>query len=144
MSVVNFMNTPEVTWKEFTIAISGGTVIKIRGIEYFVEDEDELLYAAGSEPLDIQTGNTKYGGSLKMLKGALDDLQVAAKAAGAGVLTKIRFTATITYLPAGSRVLMTDTLANCKISKWNKKWDQGAKFMEIDCPILFTSLTTSP
>lgn len=144
MSAVQFKTYDECTWKEMIIAISGAPLIKIRGVKYAVEDDDELLHAGGSEPISIQSGNTKYMGSFKFLKGALDDLQAAAKAAGAPMITKIRFTITVTYLPAGTRELMTDTLSNCKIGKWEKGWEQGAKYMDIEVPILFTSLKTAP
>ena len=144
MSVVNFLDYNECTWKEMIVAISGANVTKIRGVKYKVESDDEPLHAAGSEPISIQSGNKKYTGSFKFLKGALDDLQIAAKAAGAADLTGIIFTITVSYVPAGSRELMTDTLTNCKISSWEKGWEQGAKYMDIEVPINFLSLVTVP
>jgi ribosomal protein S12 len=141
---VDFLDYDECQWKEMIVAISGADVTKVRGVRYGVESDDEALHAAGDEPISIQSGNKKYTGSFKFLKGALDALQVAAKAAGAKDITGIRFTITVTYLPAGERVMMTDTLGGCKISKWEKGWEQGAKYMDIDVPINFLTLTTLP
>jgi hypothetical protein len=144
MSRVNFIDYDECQWKETEIAIDGADVVKIRGAKYAVESEDEALHAKGDEPIGIQSGNKKYTGSFKFLKGALDALQVAAKVVGAKDILGIRFTITVTYLPADGRVLMVDTLAGCKISKWEKGWEQGAKYMDIEVPINFLKLTTLP
>lgn len=140
----DFKDYDECSWKEMEIGISGAKVTKIRGVRYSVESDDEPLHAQGDEPISIQSGNKKYTGSFKFLKGALDDLQVAAKAAGAKDITGIKFAITVAYLAdtASGRKLMTDVLSGCKISKWEKAWEQGAKYMDIDVPINFLSLTT--
>ena len=144
MSVVSFFDYQESTWKEMIIAISGAPVTKVRGVKYAIESDDEALHAAGDEPISIQSGNIKYTGSFKFLKGALDDFQVAAKSAGARSIIDVIFTITVSYLAGDGRTLMTDTLGNCKISKWEKAWEQGAKYMDIEVPVNFLTLVTVP
>lgn len=143
MPSVQFVDYDECQWKEMVIAISGANVTKIRGVKYAIESDDEPLHAAGDQPISIQSGNDKYAGSFKFLKGALDDLHRAAIALGAPNITKIRFTITVTYLGAGERLPQTDTLVGCKISKWEKGWEQGAKYMDIDVPINFLKLIST-
>jgi len=141
---MEFVTYDDVAWKEMSVAIEGADIGFIRGVRYAIESDDEPVYGKGDQPLFIGSGNDKYMGSFRFLKGTLDQLQVAAKSAGAANITKIRFTITVTYDPGDGRPLMVDTLSGCKISKWEKGWEQGAKYMDIDVPITFLSLTTLP
>ena len=141
--MIDFVDYDECMWKEMIIAISGAPVTKIRGVEYGIESEDEALHAAGDEPLSIQSGNLTYKGSFKFLKGALDDLQLAAKALNARSILDLKFTITVSYLTDGTRPMQTDTLTGCKISQWKKSWEQGAKYMDITVPINYLKLTTA-
>lgn len=142
---LQFFDSQEAAWKNMTIAISGANLIKIRGLRYSVEKESEHLFAAGDEAISIQEGNMKIEGSLKILKGALDDFNEVAVAAGARNLTDVEFDINVAYLPSldGTRVLRNDTIIRCKISKLEKGWDQGAKMMEIDLPFKALSLKQS-
>jgi len=54
-----------------------------------ISREKEHVYASGSDPVDITEGNTKYEGSLKMLKYELDALNDAAKLAGYTDITAV-------------------------------------------------------
>ena len=134
MSLVNFQTYQECSWKEMIIAISGAPAIKIRGVKYAIESEDEPLHAGGDEPISIQKGNRKYTFSFKFLKGALDDFQAAALALGVLDITQVVFTITVSYLPLSTGILCTDTISGCTISKWEKGWEQGAKYMDIEVP----------
>jgi hypothetical protein len=135
----------ECTWSDMEVAISGvDATTKVRGVTYSVESDDEALHGGGDKPISIQSGNKTYRGSFRFLKGTLDDLQVAAKAVGARDVTDLRFTVTVTYQESDNRPLQTDTLVGCKISKWEKSWMQGAKYMDIDIPINFLDLLTIP
>lgn len=120
--------------------IAGATLTKIRGIKYKASQEKKLLYAAGSEPISIQSGNRAYEGEIKVLKGALDDMNRAALAAGGNDILDLQFDIVVTYKAKGTRALQTDTLVNVEVSNFEKGWDQGAQSMEVSLPIVFMKL----
>lgn len=141
--MASHFDSTEVEWGQFKVFFNGLDIGKIRGLKYSVESEDEELYAGGDEPIDIQSGNRKYSGELKILKGALDGLNEAAVAAGYRDITDVpakSVSIVATYSPKGNRVLQTDTLMAVKIGKFEKGFDQGAKMMEITLPFKFLKL----
>ena len=136
-------DSTEVEWGSFSIAINGVNIVKIRGIKYKVESEDEDLHAQGNEPFGIQSGNRKYSGEVKMLKGAVDGLNDSARAAGYKDMADVppeAVSIVCVYAAKGSRTLQTDTCMGVKFSSFEYGFDQGAKFMEISTPFKFLSL----
>ncbi len=142
MPSIPFFSTKECEWSDVTVQIAGATVTKLRGISYKAMKDKELLHAAGDSPISIQSGNRTYEGNIKVLKGALDDMNRAAIAAGGKDVLDLAFDVVIVYKPKGSRVLQTDVLVNVEIKEFQKGWDQGAKSMDVDLPILFTDMVT--
>ncbi len=141
---MDFFNSKECEWADMVVAIGGKAVTKIRGLQYKISQDKELLHAAGTEPIGTQSGNKSYGGTLKLLKGALDDLNRAAKIAAPpnGDVRDIQFDLLVNYRPAGSRVVQTDTLKGVSIAEYEKGMDQGAKYMEISLPFLFERIVS--
>ena len=111
-----------------------------------MEQETEELYGAGNDPIDIQAGNRKYSGSLKVLKGAFEGINLAVQAVGYKDILDAPASAisiVAVYKPSGSRVLQTDTLLACKFEKYEKGMDQGDKMMEIELPFKFLSIKST-
>jgi len=79
---MQFFDSEECAWADMTVMFSGAPLTKIRGIRYKAAQEKSLLHAAGNEPISVQRGRRMYEGSIKILKGALDDINTAAVAAG--------------------------------------------------------------
>src|SRR5690606_27003841 len=102
--------------------------------KYKSSQEKELLYAAGNEPISVQRGNRAYGGTFRFLKGAVDKLNAAAKAAGGEDLLDLSLVAVINYKAKGSRAVQTDTLTGVEITEYEKGMEQNAKSMPIELP----------
>lgn len=131
----------EAEWAQFEVLMDGKRIAGLRGLTYGKEWEAEHLHAAGNEPISIQRGNKKYEGTLKALKGDVDAMNDAARAKGYEDITDVEdLTITVAYLPKGTRLLRTDIQTGVHINKLEKGWDQGAKFMEISLPYMFTGL----
>lgn len=142
MPTIPFFDSKDCEWADMTVTIAGATLTKITGIKYKASQEKKLLYAAGSEPISIQSGNRSYEGQIKVLKGAIDDMNRAALAAGGDDIMDLRFEIVVTYKAKGTRALQTDTLVNVEVSNFEKGWDQGAQSMEVSLPIVFMKLLT--
>jgi hypothetical protein len=82
-------STQECAWQNFTLTLLGRKIIGLRGFEFKKSIEKEHLYGAGSEPLDIQEGNKKYEGNIKLLKYEVDLLNDAAINAGFEDITEV-------------------------------------------------------
>ncbi|MBC7399846.1 MAG: hypothetical protein H7289_07850 [Mucilaginibacter sp.] len=138
-------DTQEVAWADLSIRVFDTTVKANRGTKYKKESEKEHLYAAGNEPIGIQTGNAKYDGSLKILKSGLDKLNAAAKAAGYSDITQVPYQViilTVSYKEGFGRAIQTDQLRGLSFSAFEKGMDQGAKFMEVELPFIYLELTS--
>jgi hypothetical protein len=143
MPSIAFFNSKECQWADMTILFAGAPITKIRGIKYKASKEKEPLHAAGDEPISIQSGNRTYEGEIKVLKGAIDDMNRAAIAAGGDDALDMVFDIVITYKAKGTRALQTDTCVGVEIKEFEKGWDQGAKYMDITLPIVFLKLLTA-
>lgn len=75
-------STEECAWSQTSVKLLGRTIKGIRGFEFKNDNEKEHLYAAGKKPIDIQEGNEKPEGNLKLLKYEVDLLNDAAQLAG--------------------------------------------------------------
>jgi hypothetical protein len=138
---MQFFDSEEAVWAEMEVMISGALAqTKIRGINYAIESEDKELFAGGDEAVSIQSGNISKSGTLKLLKGAIDDWNVAARAAGGRWLTDLKVDIVVTYLPAIGRDVQIDTLVGVKVGKMPKGWEQGATNMDCELPFKFLRL----
>ncbi len=140
MANVVFFDSKECEWADMSVIFSGAPLIKVRGLKYKASKAKQLLHGAGDEPISIQSGNRTYEGQIKVLKGALDDMNIAAVAAGGEDVLDMQFDIVITYKPAASRPLQTDVLRGVQIKDFEKGWEQGAKNMDITLPVIFLKL----
>jgi len=143
MPSIPFFDSKDCEWADMTVIFAGSPLTKIRGVKYKAAKEKQLLHAAGDEPISIQSGNRTYEGQIKVLKGAIDDMNRAAIAAGGDDILDMQFDIIITYKPKGTRPLQTDTLMNVEVKDCEKGWEQGAKNMDVTLPIVFLKLETA-
>ena len=140
MAGIAFFDSKECEWADMSVVFAGATLTKIRGVKYKTAKEKHLLHAAGDEPVSIQSGNRTCEGHIKVLKGALDNMNSAAIAAGGNDILDMKFDIVITYKPQGTRPLQTDVLEGVEVKDFEKGWEQGAKNMDVTLPIVFMRL----
>ena len=136
MAKTVFFDSKECEWSDMTVYIDGATTTKLEGIHYKVSQEKKILHGTGKKAISIQSGNEEVTGSLKVLKGALDSLNAAARIAGANSILDVAFDVVVTYKPAPGRPLQVDTIQGIEVSEFEKGWDQGADHMEITLPFM--------
>lgn len=142
MPSMPFFDSKDCEWADMTVMFAGSPLTKIRGLKYKAAKDKHLLHAAGDEPISIQSGNRTYEGHIKVLKGAIDDMNRSAIAAGGEDILDMQFDIVITYKPKGTRLLQTDTLVSVEVKDFEKGWEQGAKNMDVTLPIVFMRLIT--
>jgi hypothetical protein len=140
MKDILFFDSKECEWADMLIIFAGLPLTKIRGIEYKALKDKSSLHSAGDEPIGIQNGIRTYEGSIKVLNGALDDMNRASVAAGGADILDMQFDIEITYKQSGTRHLQTDILKGVEIKYYERGWDQVAKSMDVTMPIIFMRL----
>lgn len=140
---MDFFDSDECTWTDMTVLIGGSVVTKIRRVRYKRSQETMHLFAGGKKAIGIQTGNETNEGEIGVLKGALDDMNRAAKIAGGRSILDVPFDVVTTYAPKGSRKLQTDVLVGVRITEYEKGWEQGAMNMDVNMPMKFLDLLES-
>ncbi len=142
MPTIPFFDSKDCEWADMTVMVAGSVLTKITGVKYKASKEKKLLHAAGNEPISVQGGKRSYDGTITVLKGAIDDLNRAAIAAGGDDILDLQFDVVVTYKAKGTRALQTDTLIGVEVKDFEKGWTQGATQMEIPLPIIFLKLIT--
>ncbi|AYD48203.1 hypothetical protein [Arachidicoccus soli] len=79
---ISAFTTEECAWKQVSIKILGRKITGLRSFEFKKGISKELLFAAGDNPIDIQSGNKNPSGQLGVLKYEYDLMNDAAQAAG--------------------------------------------------------------
>jgi hypothetical protein len=129
----------ECAWSQTSLKILGRTVVGIIGWEFDIDIEKEHLYAAGSKPIDIQDGNEKPTGSVKVLKFELDLLNDAAQAVGyahIGLVPKDATVITCTFKKTPASQMRVITALGVAFTKINMGMEQNAKSMPVTLPFL--------
>lgn len=142
MAAIPFFDSKDCEWADMSVMVAGATLTKIRGLKYKASRDKKFLHAAGDEPISVQSGNRTYEGQIKVLKGAIDDMNRAAQAAGGTDVLDLQFDIVITYKGRGARALQTDTLVGVEIKDFEKGWEQGSTAMDVTIPIVFMKLIT--
>lgn len=137
MPNIDFFNSKEVEWSDQQVQISGARIAKIQAINWKPTQAKELLYAEGNQPIGIQRGNKGYGGDMKILKGALDDMRRAAIAAGGEGPLDLEFDIVVKFQAKQGRPLQLTTLVTCQITEVPEGWEQGATSMPITLPYIY-------
>jgi len=136
-------NSQECAWSDQSFQLFGVTTDKLIGLKFSKKQAKEAIYADGDEPGGIQSGNKSYEGSIKVLKGQVDAWNAAAIAAGYDDILDIPAVAvngTVVYRAAYNRPLAGWNLSAIAFTELPYGWEQGAKSMELELPIIFLGL----
>lgn len=135
----NFFNSKEYEWSDVRLYIAGARVQKVTGVRYKMKQEKEYLYAEGNKVIGIQEGNFVPEGSITLLRGAIDDLNAAARAAGGQNLLNLEFDIVVKFLASadGSRQMITNTLVRCQFTEYETALKQNDKKQEVELPIMY-------
>lgn len=132
-------NTKDCAWANVTVTLLGSRITGLRGFEVKKTVEKEHVYAAGSEPVDINEGNKKYEGSFKLLKYEVDRLNDAALAAGYSDITEVPHTlisATIEFKKQLADKIRIVAVPGLAFTEMSIAMEQNAKMTEVNLPFL--------
>jgi hypothetical protein len=126
----------EFGWKDVTISVEGQIVSRGTGCRFKEEIERELIYGKGNKPIDVNDGNVKFEGELKMHQSELAKMILLKGDKGVRGLRDI--TIVIAYAK-GLRV-QTRTLIGCAFSSLEEAYNQNDKFAEVSLPFIFIDI----
>lgn len=133
------ITSDECAWARFEIKILGRTITGLRGFGFKKEVEKEHLYGAGDDPIDIQSGNKKGTGSIKVLGFEADAMNKAARDAGFEDITDVPHEAIVVTCAFKKRPIdpiKTYIASGVAFSESGVDLEQNAKFREITLPYL--------
>lgn len=137
-------DSKECAWAQTKIKILTRTVVGIRGFSFKYNIDKEHLFAAGSMPIGIQTGNEKPEGNIKLLKFELDLLQDAAQLAGFKSILHVPHTAiliTCSYKKDPTDTLRIIEASGVGLTETDYAMEQNAKMTEITMPFICLDMT---
>lgn len=143
MSNVNIRSS-EVAWGKGEVIIFGRRVKGLRGWEFKKTVEKEHLYGAGSNAIDIQEGNVKCDGNIKVLGFELDALNKTAQMAGFTDITEVPHEAiliTINLKKSPADKTTKVTITGVAFTESGSAMEQGAKMREVTLPYLAMDIT---
>jgi hypothetical protein len=138
MANVN-ITSDECAWSRFEIKVLNRTIKGLRGFGFKKEVEKEHLYGAGDEPIDIQSGNKKGSGSIKVLGFEADAMNKAARDAGFDDITDVPHEAIVITCSFKKRItdpIKTYIASGVAFSESGVDLEQNAKMREITLPYL--------
>ncbi|MEG0760072.1 hypothetical protein [Chryseobacterium sp.] len=126
------INGREYEWGDLSLILGGRDLARFRGVKYNeAEIEREAVYAKGTKPTSIQSGNESFGGEFKMLQSEYEKLVVA----GGGTIKSLTLDAIVCYgNPSKNNAMITDRIESLRFTGAEKEFNQGDKFMEITVP----------
>ena len=83
------ITSAECAWHDCTVKLLGRTIRGITAWSFTKDYEKSALYGAGSDPIDIASGNKSYSGSITVMGFELDKMNKAAQAAGYEDITEL-------------------------------------------------------
>lgn len=128
-------NLNEYVWGDLTVVLLGREVSGLRGIEYKVKRQKEVLYASGIKGRGVQKGKKEYEGTITLLQSELIALDRAAQEAGYEDVTDIDFDVIVSYVPK-SGIITTDKVVNVSITEIPRGMKEGDMQMEVALPFI--------
>ena len=131
------VTSSECAWANFEVKILGRVIKGLRGFALKKEKDIEEVYGSGGEPIDLNEGNNKYSGSVKLLGFEVDAMNKTAKTAGYDDLTEVPHEAvvmTLSFKKKATDPLTTYTVRGLKFTEWGAELEQGAKHRETTLP----------
>lgn len=136
----------ECAWADFEVKILGRVVKGIRGFSAKKSVEKEHIYGGGADPLDINAGNKKYEGSIKLLGFESDAMNKAAKAAQYEDITEVPhelIVITISYKKRKTDPIKSFTVTGVAFTETGIESEQNAKHREVEIPYLAMNISQS-
>ncbi|WP_044203866.1 hypothetical protein [Flammeovirga sp. OC4] len=124
-------DTDEFAWKDVQVVFGGRNILGIRGIRFKEEDDDELIYGRGGEPIGIGSGNRSYEVEIKMTLGEKIEIE---KSLGVNSLLDVRFDVSVAYSKTATSKQAFRYIRSVKINVNEEDFNQGDKFMEVSLP----------
>lgn len=137
---MNF-NSKEYSYCDMQVTVMGRPITGLRGIEYSVKKNKEVIYGAGSMPHSVQHGKREYSGTLKVLQSELEALNKAAKTAGLRDLLDLQFDIIVTYESGG--ILITDKIRTASVTEFKKGMNEGDLNSEHDLAFVALNIQTN-
>ena len=138
MANINIRSS-ECAWKHGELILLGRRINGLRGFELKKTVEKEHLYGTGQNPLDIQEGNIKCEGSIKVLGFELDAMNRAAMMAGYSDITEVPHEAIVMTMKLQKSVAEQKTVFNVRgiaFTEAVNSMEQNAKMREVTLPFL--------
>lgn len=127
------INGREYEWGDLTLILANRDIVRYRGIKYTKKIEREAIYAKGSRPVSIQSGNESFEGEITMLQSQYQKLVRA----GGGSIFSLMVDALQNYgNPTKGDAMLTDRIESMRFTESTKELKQGDKFMEITVPFI--------
>jgi hypothetical protein len=139
-------STKECAWAHVSVTLLGRTIVGLRGFEFKKTIEKEHLYGAGDKPIDIQSGNQKFEGNLKLLKFEVDmlnDAAVNAKYADILDVPHDQIVITCDFKKKDSDTTRTITVSGVAFNELTTAMEQNAKMTEVTLPFLAMNIEYS-
>jgi hypothetical protein len=143
MANVN-IKSDECAWSKFEVKMLGRVIRGLRGFELKKTVEKEYVYGAGDDPLDINTGNKKYEGNVKVLGFESDALDKAAQNAGYDDITEVPhefIVITISYKKRKTDPITTRTAVGVAFTETGISLEQNAKNRETTLPFIAMNIS---
>lgn len=123
----------EYEWGDLTLILGGRDMVRYRGIKYVPKIEREAVYAKGSKPHAIQSGNESYEGEITMLQSEYQKLVKAGK----GSIFSLMLDGLQNYgNPTKGDAMITDRIESLRFTEAPREIKQGDKFQEIKLPFI--------
>lgn len=127
-------------WSEFTLELDGRVCVEITDVEYSIEKNLEVIYAAGFDPQFIGEGNKVYKGTVEMLQSGYEALVTEAKKRGGDDITDLEVDGRFAHIPKGGKANLLKTIVDMasgmKFSSGGKKISQGSSHTKMAIPFM--------
>ena len=133
------ITSDECAWSHFEVKILDRVIKGLRGFSFKKEVEKEAVYGAGNDALDIQTGNKKNSGNIKVLGFEADAMNKAARDAGYDDITDVPHEAiviTCSFRKRKTDPIQTYVASGVAFTEAGADLEQNAKHREITLPYL--------
>ncbi len=137
------IRSSECAWHHIEVRLLGRSLRGSRGFEYKKTTEKEHIYGSGNNPIDINEGNKKVEGSIKVLGFERDALKREAQLAGYSDITEVPHEAIVivfTYKKSKLDPVMVETVRGVAFTEDSSSMEQGAKMREITLPFIAMDL----
>jgi len=144
MANINIRSS-ECAWKHAEVIVLGRIIKGLRGFEFKKTVEKEPLYGAGQHAIDIQEGNIKCEGNIKVLGFELDALNKAAIVAGYSDISEVpheAITLQATFKKNVTDPKTTLSVVGVAFTEVTNAMEQNAKMREVTLPILAMNIIT--